>query len=88
MDDFNEDDYVGLTAPICPACGDEISDVGNGGDPRAWWSSENIPDCDLQHECRCGQVFRVNVSWTPLFSVIPVEFDDEYENDYSGLDEA
>lgn len=87
-DDFNESDYEGLRHPLCPACGDEISDIHNGGDPAAWWNTENIPDGNVKHKCRCGQVYRVNISWSPTFAVIPIEHDHEYDHDYSGLSDA
>ena len=48
---FNSWDYQGLDHPVCPSCGEEISDVHNGGDPRAWWCTENMPDGNLKHEC-------------------------------------
>lgn len=89
MKDFNELDYQGLDHPVCPKCNAEVLDVHNGGDPAAWWNSENIPDADLKHTCtNCNQVFRINVSWSPNFKVVPVELDDNFDCDYGLLDEA
>lgn len=87
-EDFNELEYQGVAHPACPSCDEEIPDVHNGGDPASWWNVSNIPDCDLKYKCGCGQEFRINVEWSPVFSVVPIEHDHEYENDYSALSEA
>lgn len=88
-EDFNEFDYEGLDHPLCPSCGEEVSDIHNGGDPAAWWNNDNIPDGDVKHKCReCSQVFRINISWSPTFAVIPIEHDSDYDFDYSSLGEA
>lgn len=86
--DFDELDYMFLDHPLCPSCGEEISDHHNGGDPAIWWSVSNIPEGNFQHKCACGQIFRVSSSWSPTFTVVPIEHDTDYENDYSSLEES
>ena len=87
-EEFDELEYSNLDHPECPSCGEEISDIHNGGDPAPWWNTENIPDGDVKHKCSCGQEYRVNIQWSPTFAVVPIEHDHEYESDYSGLSEA
>lgn len=90
-DEFNELDNSQLSHPShpsCPSCGEEISDVHNGGDPAPWWGCKNIPDANFKCKCSCGQVYRVRSEWSPVFSVIPIEHDHEFENDYSSLEEC
>lgn len=88
-DDFKPWEYMGLNHPLCPSCGEEVPDIHNGGDPAAWWHSENIPDGNVKHKCHsCNQEFRVEISWSPTFAVIPKEHDHEFEDDYSTLDWA
>ena len=92
-DSFNRLDYVGLDyagldSPICPSCGEEVSDIHNGGDPRAWWSACNIPDGHLRHQCdSCGEWFRIYVCWAPSFTVTPRPQDKECDDeDFNSLD--
>lgn len=82
---FEEMDFEDLSHVICPNCGHEASDHHNGGDPRPWWNNEYCPDGDLKNKCsECGQVYRVSMSWSPHFKVVPVEHDTDFE-DYDTL---
>lgn len=89
-EEFNDLDFMGLTNPVCPSCGEEVSDVHNGGDPRAWWGADNMPDGHLKHECEnCGVWFRIDVNWSPSFDVVPRSHDTEYDDeDFNALAEA
>lgn len=88
MEDFNEFEFEDMPNAICPNCSTPVPDYDNGSDPAVWWRTENIPECDLKHKCQdCGQEFRISVSWSPKFTVVPKEFDDS-EYDYSLLDKA
>lgn len=61
----------------CPFCDHEISDVHNGGDPRTWWNSENIPDGYFKHECAsCNAWFKVSVNWSPFFECEEIDEDE------------
>ena len=89
MEDFNEWDHQDLSDAKCPNCSEPVPDVENGGDPASWWNTDNIPECNLKHKCNeCDQEFRVSVNWTPKFTMIPIEHDHDFDNDYSVLDEA
>ncbi len=89
MEDFDELEFSDLPKAICPNCSTEVPDHDNGGDPANWWNSDNIPECHLKHTCHdCGQQFRINVTWSPTFAVIPIEHDEEYAHDHTPLDEA